>query len=124
VKKRECDHVWVWACEDEGGMAEMRVIVEMKMGLYERVRGFWVRNGVVIGDENGGGSFKSGLVERMKELHGDMSGGTRQDIIHRRILEILGEQRLYMIQFECCLDEFNGYLGALRVLDTMMQYGI
>jgi hypothetical protein len=19
VKKTECDHVWVWACEDEGG---------------------------------------------------------------------------------------------------------
>ncbi len=89
----------------------MRVIWEMKTGLYERIRCFWVRNGVAIGHENGGGSFKSGLVERMKELHGDMSGGTRQDIIH-------------MIQFECCLDEFNGYLGALRVLDTMMQHGI
>jgi hypothetical protein len=107
------------------GMAEMRVIWEMKTGVYERIRGFWLRNGVAIGDENReGGSFKSGFVERMKELHGDMSGGRDQDIIHRRILEILGEQRLHMIQFECCLDEFNGYLGALRVLDTMMQYGI
>ncbi len=105
-------------------MAEIRVIWEMKTGVYERIRGFWVRNGVVIGQENGGGSFKSGFVERMKELHGDMSDGARHDIIHRRILEILGEQRLYMIQFECCLDEFNGYLGALRVLDMMMQHGI
>ena len=102
----------------------MRVTGKMKTEVYERVRGFWVRNGVKIAQEIGGGSFKAGFVEMMKELHGDMSGGRDEDIIHRRILEILGEQRLYMIQFECCLDEFNGYLGALRVLDTMMQYGI
>ena len=106
-------------------MAEIRVTGEMKTEVYERVRGFWVRNGVVIGEEKReGGSFKSVFVERMKELHGDMSGGRDEDIIHRRILEILGEQRLYLIQFECCLDEFNGYLGALRVLDTMIQHGI
>ena len=28
-------------------------------------------------------------------------------VVHRKILDILGDQRMCMMQFEDCLDEFN-----------------
>ena len=78
----------------------------------------------MLAGENRGGTLKSAFVWKMKELDEDMRAGKGWDIIHRRVLDILGEQRLCMIQFECCLDEFNAYLAALRVLDTLLQHGI
>ena len=97
---------------------------DRKTDVYERVCNFWQTYGVVLAGENGGGTLKSAFVWKMKELDEDMRAGKGWDIIRRRVLDILGEQRLCMIQFECCLDEFNTYLDALRVLDTLLQHRI
>ena len=97
---------------------------DRKTAVYQTVRYFWQTYGVVLAGKNGGGRFKYAFVERMKELDEDISAGMHKDILHRRIRVILAEQRLYMIQFESCLDEFNTYLAALRLLDTIILHCI
>ena len=60
----------------------------------------------------------------MGGLYEDIAAGMEKGIVHMRILDILGEQRMSMIQFETCVDEFNRYLAAFRLLDTIIQHGI
>ena len=53
----------------------------------------------------------------------DIGKGAEKGIVRARIRDILGEQRMCMIQFEWCVDEFNRYLGAARLLDAILQHG-
>ena len=91
---------------------------------YRTVRTFWESYGAGLETENGPGTFKHNCVQQMCRLHEGMAAGMDQGMVHMRILDILGEQKMSMIQFESCLDEFNRYLAALRLLDTIMQHGM
>ena len=86
------------------------------------VRAFWQGYGAGLQSENGPGAFKHDIVVKMGELCGYIAEGRDPAVVHRKILDILGEQRMHMIQFQSCLDAFNRYLGALRLLDTCMQH--
>ena len=89
---------------------------QRKQAAYDTVRAFWQTYGAVLERDNGPGSFKYDFVQKMKALH--------QDTTHTRILDILSQQRKYVYQFDSCLDQFNKYLAALRLLDTCLQHGI
>ncbi len=105
-------------------MSEQPTAAERKETAYQIVRDFWQTYGDVLQQENGPGTFKYALVQKMKQIHEDNVAGSDGAMIHRKILDILGEQRTSMIQFESCLDEFNRYLAALRLLDTFILHGI
>jgi len=105
-------------------MSEQPTAVERKEAAYQTVRDFWETYGDVLQQENGPGTFKHALVQKMKQVYEDIVAGSDGAMIHRKILDILGEQRKSIIQFESCLDEFNRYLASLRLLDTFMLHGI
>ncbi len=88
------------------------------------MRDFWQTHGVMLQQTNGPGTFKHTCLAAMKRLHEDIAGERDEQILHRKILDILAQQSTYMMQFECCLDEFNGYLAELRLLDCLIQHGI
>ena len=85
---------------------------------------FWETYGVGLQSESGPGTFKYSMVVKMGELHEYIADQRDKDTVHRKILDIVGEQTRHMIQFQSCLDEFNRYLGALRALDMCMQHDI
>ena len=73
-------------------------------------RAFWQTHGAALEQENGPGTFKHAFVQAMKRLHaGDGDA-------HRQMRAVLAEQRAFLVQFEPCLDEFNRYLAALRLV--------
>jgi hypothetical protein len=74
--------------------------------------------------ENGYGSYKYDIVDNMAQLYLDIADAKDKVIIHEKILDILGEQKRYLIQFECCLDAFNDYLFSLRLLDVMFRHNM
>ena len=92
---------------------------------YRTVRVFWEAYGAGLkAGGQGDGTFKHSLVQRMGGLYEDMEERREKAAVHRKILDILGEQRMCMMQFEDCLDEFNRYLAALSLLDAIMQHDI
>ena len=95
--------------------------VERKNDAIHTVRTFWETYGKALERENGAGSFKYSLVVKMKELYENMQSGKE---VHKKIRDILGEQRSHLIQFQSCVDAFNRYLRALSLLDTMIQHGL
>jgi hypothetical protein len=97
--------------------------VERKNDAMNIVRTFWETYGEELERENGAGSFKYSLVVKMKELYQNMQSGNGKEV-HRKIRDILGEQRSHLMQFQSCVDAFNRYLRALSLLDTMIQHGI
>jgi hypothetical protein len=97
---------------------------ERKENAYRTVRTFWETYGATLQTENGPGTFKHDIVVKMGELHQYIAEGREKAMVHRKILDILGEQKRHMIQFQSCVDAFNRYLGALSLLDTMIQHGI
>ena len=104
------------------GMGNQPTAAEGEENAYRTVRVFWETYGAGLKTENGGETFKHDFVQKMGGLYEHIAAGTEKAIVHRRILDIGGEQRMYMIQFESCLDEFNRYLAALRLLDTIMHH--
>ena len=100
------------------------MLVERRESAYHKVWHFWSTYGAGLQSENGHGTFKYECVEKMARLHRDIALAMNGAIIHGKILDILGEQKNHMIQFECCLDAFNDYLGALRLLDVMFRHGM
>ena len=73
---------------------------------------------------NGTGSFKYELVVKMGDLHGDIGAGIDSvvvDTVCGKIQEIVSLQRMHIMQFEFCLDEFNRYLTALQLLGVVSQ---
>ena len=106
------------------GMGNQPTAAEREENAYRTVRVFWETYGEGLKTENGGETFNHDFVQKMGGLYEHIAAGTEKAIVHRRILDIVGEQRMYMIQFESCLDEFNRYLAALRLLDTIMQHGM
>ena len=95
-------------------------------GACREVYEFWRVNGVRLEAENGAGTFKYELVQTMGALHGDIVGEMEhvrgeEGTIRWKVGEILSLQRRHLIQFEFCLDEFNRYLRALRLLDVLLQ---
>jgi hypothetical protein len=93
--------------------------VERKNDAIRTVQDFWETYGEALEGENGAGSFKYSLVVKMKELYQNMQSGKE---VHRKIRDILREQRSHMMQFQSCVDAFNKYLTALSLLDTMIQH--
>jgi hypothetical protein len=96
-------------------------------GSYRSVHEFWRVHGTRLEGENGPDTFKHELVQKMGGLDGEIvglidrvSGGVGVDVVRWRMGEILSLQRMHLIQFEFCVDEFNGYLSALRLLDVML----
>ena len=94
-------------------------------GACRDVYEFWRVNGGRLEAENGAGTFKYELVQKMGVLHGDIVGEMEQvrgeeGTIRWKVGEILSLQRRHLIQFEFCLDELNRYLSALRLLDVML----
>ena len=89
---------------------------------HRTVRTFWESYGAGLLTEHGPGTFKHDCVQQqMCGLYEGMAAGMEQGMVHGKTLDILREQKMSMIQFESCLDEFNRYLTALKLLDTMMQ---
>ncbi len=87
---------------------------------------FWRENGRWLEAENGAGTFKYELVQTMGALHRDIVGEMEQvrgeeGTMRGKVVEILSLQRRHLIQFEFCVDEFNRYLSALRLLDVLSQ---
>jgi hypothetical protein len=84
----------------------------------QTVRTFWQTYGVALEQENGPGTFKHTFVQAMKQLHAGVAveAGTDTQGAHRQMRDILAEQRAFLVQFESCLDEFNRYLAALRLV--------
>lgn len=86
---------------------------------------FWRANGVRLEAENGPGTFKHELVQKMGVLHGDIVGAMVKvrgegGTMRGNVQDILSLQRRHLMQFEFCVDEFNRYLSALRLLDVML----
>ena len=95
-------------------------------GACREVYEFWRVNGRWLEAENGAGTFNYELVQKMGALHGDIVGEMEhvrgeEGTIRWKVGEILSLQRRHLIQFEFCLDEFNAYLSALRLLDVLLQ---
>ena len=103
-------------------MGKQPTAAEREEKAYRTVRAFWEEHGAGLREANGAGTRKHDFVRKMGGLHEDIGEGREKGTVHARIRDILGEQRMYMIQFECCLDEFNRYLGASRLLDTILQH--
>ena len=89
---------------------------------FLEVSTFWQSYGAGLQCENGPGAFNHDIVVKMGELYVYIAEERDQAIVHRKILDILGEQTRHMIQLESCLDAFNRYLWALRLLDTCIQH--
>ncbi len=122
-KKKRCREIGVVG--STRGMGGQPTSAARKENAYRTVLVFWETYGAGLkAEEKGDGTFKHSLVQRMGGLYEDLTGGRDTADIHRKILDILGEQRMYMMQFEDCLDEFNRYLSALSLLDAIMQHGI
>ena len=120
--------MWLLWC-DEGLEREKTTRSEREQemeGACREVCGFWRENGGWLEAENGVGTFKYELVQKMGALHGDIVGEMEQvsreeGMIRGKMQEILSLQRRHLIQFEFCVDEFNRYLRALRLLDVLLQ---
>jgi CTP-dependent riboflavin kinase len=91
---------------------------------YYKIWYFWTTYGTKLQTENGYGTFKYEFVDKMYQLYQDIADAKNNVIIHGKIIDILGEQRQYLIQFECCLDAFNDYMCALRLLDVMFRHNM
>ena len=102
-------------------------------GACREVYEFWWAHGMRLESENGSDTFKYELVQKMGVLHGDIVGETEQvsgegerrapvgvDTMRGKIGDIVSFQRRHIVQFEFCVDEFNQYLTALRLLDVML----
>ena len=103
-------------------MGEQPTGAEVRENAYRTVRVFWESHGAGLHSESGPGTFTHNFVRKMGGLHGDIGSGREQASVQRQILDILGEQRMSMIQFESCLDAFNRYLAALGLLETIIKY--
>lgn len=90
--------------------------------VHHTVRTFWHTHGAGLQSEHGPGTFKHDIVVKMDELYQYIAEERDTVRIHSKILDILGEQSMHMIQFQSCLDEFNRYLTALRRLDTWYNH--
>jgi hypothetical protein len=95
---------------------------------YNKVRNFWTTYGARLQSENKQGAFKYDIVEKMKHLHQELSlscdASSDALIIHDKILDVLREQKMYIIQFNFCIDEFNDYLCVLRLLDIIFRHNM
>jgi hypothetical protein len=106
------------------GTGGQSTVAERKENAHRTVCTFLETYGATLQAENRHGTFKHDFVVKMGELHQYAAEGREKTIVHRKILDILGEQKRHMIQFQSCVNAFNRYLGALSLLDTMIQHGI
>ena len=91
------------------------------------VHHFWHVHSGQLQAENGPGTFNHDLVQQMLHLHPDILAGmdtlttgrhSDSGRLEKKIGDILSLQRRHITQFEFCLDEFNRYLAALRLLEV------
>jgi hypothetical protein len=100
-----------------------------KQNAYNKTCHFWTTYGARLQSENRQGTFKYDIVEKMRHLHQELSLSSDASsdvliIIHGKILDVLREQKMYIIQFYFCIDEFNDYLCALRLLDVIFRHNM
>jgi hypothetical protein len=100
----------------------MSRFAERKKCAYYNICNFWKTYGTRLQEENRHGTFKNDIVVKMGQLHQYILD--KDPNIHMGILEILGEQKMYLIQFTHCLDAFNDYLCMLRLLDVMFRHNM
>jgi hypothetical protein len=89
-----------------------------------RAHEFWHTHGSRLVADHGPGSFKYELVVKMSRLHADILGvidAATVDVVRGKLQDIVSLQSRHMIQFDCCLDDFNRYLTALRLLDVVLR---
>lgn len=98
---------------------------------FSKVYGFWYTHGMRLEAEHGPDTFKYELVQKMGALHANIAAVIDKPIIReqynsvsagqfrRKIQDIVSLQNRHIMQFECCLDEFNRYMNSLRVLDLL-----
>jgi hypothetical protein len=65
-----------------------------------------------------GNHFKMGVDDWdiIGQCTASLMTGVHGAVIDKTMRDILAQQQTHMIQFESCLDEFNRYLTALRLL--------
>ena len=89
---------------------------------------FWYTHGAALQSANGVGTSKYDLVQKMLRLHQDIvairqqSDAASLNSIQKKIGDILQLQRMHVMQFRSCLDEFNRYLAALGRLESFLQH--
>lgn len=93
-----------------------------------KVREFWHLYGTRLESENGPGTFMYELVQKMSALHAGIAIETGEQCIsvglgqlRGKMQDIVSLQRRHIMQFEFCLDEFNRYLAALRLMDVVLR---
>ena len=97
---------------------------EHKHRLRETLYNFWYTHGVQLESENGPDTFKHELVQKMGDLHADISRYRRRPVTLRgKIQDVVSLQRRHIMQFEFRLDEFNRYLAGLQLLGVVLQPG-
>ena len=85
-------------------------------------------HGAALQAANGVGTSKYDLVQKMLRLHQDIvairqqSDAASLNSIQKKIGDILQLQRMHVMQFRSCLDEFNRYLAALGRLESFLQH--
>ncbi len=105
-------------CSHIPSMHGQRTAAERREAAMQTARAFWQTHGAALEQENGPGTFKHAFVQAMKRLHAGDGAGAGADTpgAHRLMRDVLAEQRAFLVQFESCLDEFNRYLAALRLV--------
>ena len=104
------------------GRLEYAMPAARRRTAYETALDFWPTHAAALREDSG--PIKYDIVEQIEELHHALAGGADDARTLAIIQEILAQQRMFMIQFETCLDEFNSYLNALRLIDTCIRHGI
>ena len=100
---------------------------------YRKVYTFWCTYGDMLQTQKEMGLIQSELVLGMSELHRDIVAMMRHvnssDELDRERLQklkgniggILRYQVMHIVQFACCLDEFNrNYLSPLRLIESVL----
>jgi hypothetical protein len=85
---------------------------------------FWATHGPALERDFAQDAIKCGFVKLLRGLHEALAGGAGDAVLLDRVSLVLSQQRAFMVQFETCLDEFNAYLNALRLIDTCLRHGI
>ena len=105
------------------GRLEYAMPAARRRTAYETVVEFWPTHAAALRGDSG--PIKYEIVGQIEKLHHALASGGEDDARTLAIIqEILVQQRMFMIQFETCLDKFNSYLNALRLMETCILHGI
>ena len=100
---------------------------------YGKVYTFWCTHGEMLQTQKEMSLIQSELVLGMSELHQDILGlmghvNLSDELDRARLQKLKGNiggilryQAMHIVQFACCLDEFNrNYLSPLRLIESVL----